>query len=113
MSQTLINRSVTIKAKYFELTGSLSTSTYADGSTALQLWTDEGPEVLSTNLTVYGMHPDQGNVFIKDYSEHEGVAQALVKLGLAEIVREVPIGGYGARGYEVKILAPAVEPAHV
>lgn len=104
MSQTPVNKVITIKAKYVELTGSLFTSTYVDGATALQLMTEEGPETLSVNLSAYGLHPDPGNVFIKDYSEHEGLAQALVKAGLAEIVREVVIGGYGARGHELKLV---------
>jgi hypothetical protein len=48
------------------------------------------------------MHPPQGHVFVKDYSEHEGLAQALVNAGLVRIVEPITFGPFGT-GYLVEI----------
>lgn len=90
-----------------ELEGELASITYVDGSAGLALITDEGPEILSTNLGGYGLVPAEGNVFIKDYSEHSGVTDSLVASGVVEVVRKVEFGRFGTSGYEVKVLAQA------
>lgn len=74
---------------------------YVDGTLALAISEEYGPEVISTNLSGYGMKPAKNSVFIKDYSEHDGLTASLVAAGVVEPLREVAIG-YG-RGYEVQL----------
>lgn len=89
----------------------LANSTYGDGSPALVadfVYDGEGErETLSTNLSYYGMTPEPGNVFIKDYSEHEGLTDALVKAGAVTMVRPITFGPFNSGGFEVK-LAPSL-----
>lgn len=84
----------------------LLTGSYVDGTPALLIEdNDEGCpiiETLSVNLSGYGLHPAPGNVFIKDYSEHEGLTGNLVANGIVRVVREVPIGM--GSGYEVELI---------
>lgn len=67
----------------------------------LLLITDEGIERLSISLEPYGISPAPGNVFIKDYSEHAGLAQRLVEAGLVTIVGCVTAGPNWSLFYEV------------
>lgn len=67
----------------------------------LMLITDEGAERLSISLESYGISPAPGNVFIKDYSEHAGLAQRLVEAGLVTIVGCVTAGPNWSLFYEV------------
>lgn len=98
-------RAVVIDFPYISLAGIIGTQTYGDGTTALVLLTDEGPETLSTNLGGHGLTPrSPEHVFVKDYSEHTGLAQSLVKADVAEIVAEVTFGNFGTRAYEVRLL---------
>lgn len=83
---------------------------YTDNNLALIVMdSDEGmniPTTISVNLT--NEIAGDGNVFIKDYSEHEDLTEALFDLGIIQAVRPVVIG-FGT-GYEVKLLGelPAV-----
>ena len=95
---------VTVNFPGLALDGELLPIRYMDGTAGLQLMTDEGPEIISTNLGAYGLVPDEGNVFIKYYSEHAGVTASLVAAGAVEVVREVTFGNFGTRGFEVKVL---------
>lgn len=84
---------------------------YADGSTALVAYSALG-EVLSkctVCLDEYGEKPrDAEHVFIKDYSENEGMLKALQDAGIVgEVLRTVPCGFCTA--HEVKLIAE-VEP---
>lgn len=63
-------------------------------------------ERLVTNLAAYGLLPQDDTVFIKDWSEHQGVTKSLVDAGLAEIVCEIFVGSFESRAYEVRILVP-------
>lgn len=62
---------------------------------------------LSVNLSGYGEFPEDGCVFLKDYMEWEGLTDALVEAGFAEVVRKVPIGL--SHGYEVRIISDIEE----
>jgi hypothetical protein len=84
-----------------EITGILRSTYYGDGSPALQIWDAEGPESLSINLSAYGMVAPEGHIFVKNYSEHEGLPDELQRLGIATKVNEVPIG-YGS-GWLMKL----------
>lgn len=103
----LIAANVTIKTRYFDLVDAeLFTSRYhTDDVTALAYSTGDGESgVLSVNLAQYGRLPEPGCVFVRDYGEFEGVANALVEAGLARITTSVPIG-FGS-GYEIELISP-------
>lgn len=75
----------------------------------------EPDEVISKRLDAYGYFPaaDGSTVFITDWSENEGLATSLVAAGVVEIVRELIVGPFNSRAYEVRVLpvAAAVAPA--
>lgn len=79
---------------------------YQDGSIAMLLDESETGERLFTAtvcLASYGEKPSEGNVFIKDYSENEGVLKALQEASVVgPVVRSVPAGF--ATVYECKLL---------
>ena len=54
---------------------------YANGSTALRIWSFEGEPLLTATVAI-DLVPDDGNVFIKDYSENEGVLNCLIDQGV-------------------------------
>lgn len=85
----------------------LFVATYHDGSTALAVSEEYGPEVVSVNLGDYGMSPGDNCVFVKNYSPHVGLADSLVEAGVAEIVRPVKFG-FGT-GFEIRLLFPLGE----
>lgn len=74
---------------------------YVDGTLGLAVSEEYGTEVISTNLSGYGLYPGENCVFVKDYSEHTGIIKSLVASGIGEIVRVVPIG-YG-HGFEFRL----------
>lgn len=79
----------TVKMEWIELSGSLRMMHYPDGNNALQIMDSQGPETLSVNLGHYGMNTPEGQVFVKDYSEHEGLPDALVEAGVVEKLHQV------------------------
>lgn len=97
-----------INSRYVHMTDAQVTlEKYADGSLALcAADVDEdglpNEETFSMNLSHYDMRPPKGHVFVKDYSEHEGLAQALVNAGLVRIVEPITFGPFGT-GYLVEI----------
>ncbi|MCI4659761.1 hypothetical protein [Cryobacterium zhongshanensis] len=66
----------------------------------------EPDEVISKRLDAYGYFPaeDGTTVFITDWSENEGLAASLVAAGVIEIVRELIVGPFKSRAYEVRVL---------
>lgn len=81
---------------------------YGNGETAIDIVDlDEGPFATATvNLEVYGLAPEPGNVFIKDYSETAGIWEFLVDLGvIGKPIREVFFGPYDAKAQECPLLA--------
>lgn len=88
--------------------------TYADGSIALQLKdTYYDAEILGTptvNLDQYGEKPAEGNVFIKSYSENEGMLECLVDQGVISApVREILVPPFGALVYECTLIGETVK----
>lgn len=79
---------------------------HIDAVRALVLHDNEegGYEVLSTNLVAYGDNIAPGHVVIKDYSEHEGLAQRLVELGLVKIVDTLTRGPFDSRFHVVEVI---------
>lgn len=84
---------------------------YQTGDVAIQIMDyEEGLYSIPTvNLEAYDLKPSEGHVFIKDYSESEGVWEKLHELGvISEPVRSVPFGPYDAKVQECKITAPPI-----
>lgn len=81
---------------------------YIDGSTAIQIVGDcgEGFEEPISTATVcleeYGMTPEPGRVFIKDWSENEGTLLALQKAGIVGPTLN-KVGAGFATAYEVEL----------
>lgn len=83
--------------------------TYLDGTPALvadvldtdlDCWFDE---TLSTNLFSYGLMPDEDCIFVKDYSEHEGLAEAIEDAGWGEAVGAVMFGPFNATATVIRL----------
>lgn len=78
---------------------------YVDGSPALGVWTDMKPMFRAT--VCLNEKPAPGHVFIKDWSENEGVLQALVGAGVIEPpIRSIPTGYVEA--FECKLTDPVI-----
>lgn len=102
MTTAAVRENVTIAFPIgLELTGAL---VHEEELSLLELVTDEGPERLSISLTAYGREPDDGCVFIKGWSEHEGLAESLEEQGLVEIVDRMIVGPFGSTAYEARVL---------
>lgn len=101
---------VTIQSRYVHIKdGRLILSQYTDGSPALEVESvdDDGfpdTETLSINLATYGLKAPEGHVYVKDYSEHEGLPTALVAAGVAEYVDEVYLGPFNTRFVLMKVV---------
>lgn len=59
-------------------------------------------EVLSIDLP--GIEPTTGHVFVRDYSEHHRLPEALVTAGIATITREHRTGPFQSRVMEMRVL---------
>jgi hypothetical protein len=102
---TTIAEDVTVSFSAITLRGDVE---FIAPTRALVLTSADGPgEVLTTNLGHYGLEPREDTVFIKDWSEHSGLAASLEAAGVVEIVRAVNVGPFKSRAYEVRVLAPA------
>lgn len=96
-----------VKMKWTEVKGTLRMMKYPDGNNALQIMDKYGPETLSINLGAYNLNTPEGHIFVKDYSEHEGLPDALVEAGVVEKVSEVTFG-YGT-GWLCKVIGKVVK----
>lgn len=98
----------TVTTKYSTLTGALSMrQRYPDGTPALVIGSGHDMEILSINLSQSGqVPPDENHVFVKDYSEHEGLADELERQGIVKKIRPVSIG-YGS-GWLVEVVAEVI-----
>lgn len=71
----------------------------------LEIHYDDGEtEVLSLDLTDYGLVAPPGTVWIKDWTEHVGLADALVMAGVVAPVGSLGVGPFFSRAYLVRVL---------
>lgn len=79
----MASRIVHIRTKYINQPALLSLGEYENGATALSLFDPVDGEPLAV-ATVNLPHevPAPGNVFIKNYSENEGMVDTLVRAGV-------------------------------
>lgn len=96
----VVKHGITIEFSAITLNGSLH---HDDERRALMLMTEEGPERVSVNLEAYGLVPAPGHVYVKDWSEHSGLAESLQRARLARIVRSVEVGPFSSTAYEVEV----------
>jgi hypothetical protein len=95
-------KAINISTKFFAGEVVVKEGTYPNGSKALQLVSVSG-EPLATATVALDALPEEGNVFIKDWSENEGVLAALQDAGVVgPVIRSIPTGFVQA--YEVKVL---------
>jgi hypothetical protein len=89
-----------VKVKFMEYDCILKEESYMNGSLALVLEDANDGEPVATcsiNLEEYGLIPDPGKVFIKEYSENKGMTQALIDAGVIERgVVPIDIGEHGS-----------------
>lgn len=78
------------------------------GAGTLDLLDEEGVERLSTDLSVYGCVAGMGEVFIKDWSEHAGLADALAIAGVVAPLESLRVGPFSSRAYRVRVLDAVV-----
>ena len=78
------------------------------GAGTLDLLDEQGVERLSTDLSVYGYVAGMGEVFIKDWSEHAGLADALAIAGVVSPVESLRVGPFSSRAYRVRVLDEVV-----
>ena len=80
-----------INAKYIRGEYKLSRKKYVEGQEALVLVNSAGEQVRAS-IALPAVIPEPGHVFIKSYSENEGLVEELVRNGIVEIVRIMPCG---------------------
>lgn len=76
----------TVNSKYVQMTGEVLKRSYRDGSLALILSEGYDNETLSVNLIEHGLVAPEGHIYVKAYSEHEGLPEALEVAGIASKV---------------------------
>jgi hypothetical protein len=69
-------------------------------------------EVLSVDLSGYGYVPGPDEVFVKDWSGHNGFAAALQAVGVIEIVGEVLVGPFMSRACRVRLVRRPPQGGH-
>lgn len=72
--------------KFQNLEHTIEYNTYANGGTVIQLYADYGEGYLEPSYTASVWIPgiNEGEVAIKDYSENQGILEALVDAGIVE-----------------------------
>ena len=99
-----------LSAKYINAFGYIERRKYLDGSLAVALitWTNSEFEpdhiLVSVNLGSYGVSAAKDCFYVKTYSEHEGLADALVTTGLFKMTGTTTVGAYGTWFVEMQFV---------
>ena len=100
-------REFILDAKFVKGTGFLEKAHYGDGALALVFHYSDGDglDTLSTNLVGHGLVAPPDHVYVKSYSEHEGLAETMADAGIAEQVGEpVTFGPFDTSAVLMKVL---------
>lgn len=91
---------VFISARYIKQSALIDIACYMDGSPAWVLKSEFGEPLARATVCMmdFNREPDAGCIFVKDYSENEGMAQALVEAGLVEPPHEYIDAGLAVAG---------------
>ena len=83
---------ITVNAKYIKGEVELQFGKYQNGSTAIQAFSLYGEPEFKATVALDEL-PSEGCVFLKGWSENEGIPAALVKAGVVELTgRKIPTG---------------------
>jgi hypothetical protein len=66
---------------------------YAHGGRVIQLYDEEGP-YMTASVCIPGIKLAKDETCIKDYSENEGILDALIEAGIVEKTGSVAYSGY-------------------
>lgn len=80
-------------SRYGTYVGRIVKTTYRTGHTALLLESDEGP-IASITVNMGGPPLPEGQVFVKDYSENEGMMKSLKDAGLVKSLKGFQRSGH-------------------
>ena len=96
---------VHIKTKYMDEDVLLEFAKYENGRIAIRALTEQGEPAFVATVNIPQATPAEGCVFLKGWSENEGIPEALVKEGVVELTgRKIATGMCAAD--EAKILIP-------
>ena len=94
---------INVKTKFINETANLIYAEYMDGSTALALHDDYGQPLMTATVALPNVVPGSGNVFIKNWSENEGILECLIEQNvISEPVNAFETGF--VQVYECKLL---------
>src|SRR5258708_6588209 len=88
-----------------EMYGPVQIIEYVDGSPALRI----GSQIVSVNLAAYGLVPPAGHVYIKDWSENEGLVDVLVDADVVIVIQKIEVGQFRSRAFLVKVVTGSGE----
>ena len=93
-----------VKTKYGEYHVSIEWGVYPNGRRAMKLMDDSnGFPIMIATVNLPGHHLEENEVFIKNWSENEGILEELQRLGVVgETLDEVPTGFVTAHRVKVK-----------
>lgn len=83
--------------------GHLRFAKYADGSTAIEIIDDNGQPQLKATVNMAPEKPAEGCVFLKGWSENEGIIEALVNARVVGLTGRKVRAGY-AFAQEARLL---------
>jgi hypothetical protein len=79
-----------LTTRYLDAEGTIDKAQFGSGDLALMFCTDEDPPMrLNTNMAGEGIITPPDHIWVKTYSEHEGLPEALVLAGICTFA-EVP-----------------------
>jgi hypothetical protein len=83
---------VKVSAKYCKEEAELTFAKYSNGSMAIIGYSEFG-EPLFTATVALSQLPPEGHIFLKGWSENEGIPEALEKAGIVKLTgRTIPTG---------------------
>lgn len=102
-----------INAKWVKGNLTLKAGNYGNGGTALVLFNgDEREAVASTNLEQYGVAtPPTNQVWLKGWSENEGLPEALEKAGAVRLTGDVTPAGFATAQLAIVVPLERGEPS--
>ena len=83
---------IKVKAKYIKGEVDLVFGHYQDGSTAIRAFSLDGEPMFTATVALDEV-PPAGHVFLKGWSENEGIPESLVSAGIVKLTgRTIPTG---------------------
>lgn len=102
MAWTTLQEHVELRLEHVTLTGTVEYDPSQNALTIMCPDTDES-EVLTVDLTQYGYVAFPGEVFVKDWSEHSGLAGAIQAAGIATVVEQITVGPFESTAYRIRL----------